>query len=160
MTNQDINNRKNRRGRMADGQPNPIDAHIGDRIRQRRILLGLSQEKLAVMLGLTFQQIQKYERGINRVSGSRLWDLSQILAVPVNFFYEDMDKQIQDLSPRFLSPLTPENAKQSAPTITDPMSQSQNIELVSNLNRIHNPKARQHIHALIRELAKGVYFND
>lgn len=160
MINLDTNNRKNRRGRMTDGQPNPIDTHIGGRIRQRRILLGLSQEKLAAMLGLTFQQVQKYERGMNRVSGSRLWDLSQVLAVPVNFFYEDMEKQVQRFSPRFLSPLAPKTSEQSAPAVTDPMSQSQNIELVSNLNRIHNPKARQHIHALIRELAKGVYFND
>ena len=65
----DLTNPRSRRGRLADGRPNPIDLHIGNRIRQRRTLLGLSQEKLASLLGLTFQQVQKYERGMNRVGG-------------------------------------------------------------------------------------------
>lgn len=69
---------------------NPVDVHVGKRIRLRRTLLGFSQENLAGMLGVTFQQLQKYERGSNRVSASRLWDLSQKLDVPVSFFYDDM----------------------------------------------------------------------
>ena len=71
-------------------RPNPIDVHVGSRVRFRRMLLGMSQEKLAEKLGLTFQQIQKYEKGINRIGASRLFDLAQVLSVPVHFFYEDV----------------------------------------------------------------------
>lgn len=69
---------------------NPIDVHVGGRVRLRRMLLGMSQEKLGENLGLTFQQIQKYEKGINRIGASRLYDLSQVLSVPVQFFYEEL----------------------------------------------------------------------
>ena len=70
-------------------RPNPIDAHVGSRVRLRRMLLGMSQEKLAEKLGLTFQQVQKYEKGINRIGASRLFDLSQVLGVSVQFFYDE-----------------------------------------------------------------------
>ena len=70
-------------------RPNPIDVHVGSRVRFRRMLLGMSQEKLGEKLGLTFQQIQKYEKGINRIGASRLFDLAQVLGVPVQFFYEE-----------------------------------------------------------------------
>src|SRR5262244_2816948 len=68
---------------------NPIDIHVGSRVRFRRMLLGMSQEKLGEKLGLTFQQVQKYEKGINRIGASRLFDLAQVLGVPVQFFYEE-----------------------------------------------------------------------
>src|SRR5262245_27340102 len=68
---------------------NPVDVHVGGRVRLRRMLLGMSQEKLGEHLGLTFQQIQKYEKGINRIGASRLFDLSQVLGVPVQFFYDE-----------------------------------------------------------------------
>src|SRR6516225_12248324 len=70
-------------------RPNPIDVHVGSRVRFRRMLLGMSQEKLGERLGLTFQQIQKYEKGINRIGASRLFDLAHVLGVPVQFFYEE-----------------------------------------------------------------------
>lgn len=70
-------------------KPNPIDIHVGSRIRLRRTMLGMSQEKLGESLGITFQQIQKYEKGTNRVGASRLQNISQILNVPVSFFFED-----------------------------------------------------------------------
>jgi transcriptional regulator with XRE-family HTH domain len=72
----------------ADG-PSPVDLHVGARIKLRRCLLGYSQEKLGDALGLTFQQVQKYERGANRVSASRLYDLGRVLDVPVSFFFDD-----------------------------------------------------------------------
>lgn len=78
--------KKSSRGRTPTGQPNPIDVHVGNRIRLRRTLLGLSQEKLASLLGLTFQQVQKYERGMNRIGASRLWDMMQVLGVDANYF--------------------------------------------------------------------------
>jgi transcriptional regulator with XRE-family HTH domain len=72
--------------------PNPIDVHVGKRLRLRRTLLGMSQERLGELLGLTFQQVQKYERGVNRIGSSRLFELGQILDVPVSFFFDDMPR--------------------------------------------------------------------
>lgn len=73
---------------MASKKSNRIDAHVGSRVRLRRMVVGLSQEKLGDKIGLTFQQIQKYEKGVNRIGASRLFSLSQILEVPVQFFFE------------------------------------------------------------------------
>jgi len=70
---------------------NPVDEHVGSRLRLRRKVMGMSQEKLGESLGVTFQQVQKYERGTNRVGASRLWDLSRVLNVPINFFYDGLD---------------------------------------------------------------------
>ena len=71
-------------------RPSPIDVHVGGRVRLRRTLLGMSQEKLGDALGLTFQQVQKYERGVNRIGASRLFDLARVLDVPIGFFFDDM----------------------------------------------------------------------
>ncbi|MCC7348138.1 MAG: helix-turn-helix transcriptional regulator [Variibacter sp.] len=73
---------------MAKKAPNPIDKHVGSRVRMRRMMLGMSQEKLGDALGLTFQQVQKYEKGTNRIGASRLQQIAQILQVPVSFFFE------------------------------------------------------------------------
>ena len=78
----------------AKGGPNPVDIHVGARLRLRRTLLGMSQDKLGQALGLTFQQIQKYERGANRIGSSRLYQLGQILDVPVSYFFDDMTEDI------------------------------------------------------------------
>ena len=87
-------------GRMASkGFPNPIDVHVGSRIRLRRTLLGMSQERLADAIGLTFQQVQKYERGANRVGSSRLFDLARVLDVAVAYFFEEMAPGLQDKTP-------------------------------------------------------------
>lgn len=76
---------------MANKGPSPVDVHVGRRIRIRRVLAGLSQTSLAEQLGITFQQLQKYESGANRTSASRLWDISQKLEVPVNWFFVGID---------------------------------------------------------------------
>ena len=81
---------ENEAGGERESRPSPIDVHVGSRIRLRRTLLGMSQERLGEALGLTFQQVQKYERGVNRVSASRLFDLSRVLDVPISFFFDDM----------------------------------------------------------------------
>jgi transcriptional regulator with XRE-family HTH domain len=73
-----------------EARPSPIDVHVGSRIRLRRTMMGMSQERLGEALGLTFQQVQKYERGVNRVGASRLFDLSRVLDVPISFFFDDM----------------------------------------------------------------------
>lgn len=91
------------RGRLADGTPNPIDLHVGKRMHLRRTMLGMSQERLAYELGVTFQQVQKYEKGLNRIGASRLWDIAQVLGVGVEFFYEDLDENSCDKSPRKIS---------------------------------------------------------
>ena len=77
-----------------DSEPNLVDVHVGKRIRLRRNILHVTQQQLAEMLGLTFQQVQKYEKGMNRVGASRLWDISKVLKTPIGFFYEDMDQDV------------------------------------------------------------------
>ncbi len=80
------------RGTIAEHGPHPIDVHVGSRVRVRRTLLGLTQTQLGEKLGITFQQIQKYESGINRISASRLYQMSHILYVPVSFFFDEVDE--------------------------------------------------------------------
>jgi len=88
------------RGRTSDGNPNPIDKYVGARIRLRRLALGWSQEKLAKCLKLSFQQLQKYENGSNRVGASRLYDFATVLDVSVNYFFDNISKELGQMSPR------------------------------------------------------------
>ena len=122
---------------MPDGRPNPIDIHVGKRIRLRRLALNLSQETLAELLGITFQQIQKYENGGNRISASRLWDCACVLDVPVQFFFQDMDAETCMLSPRMRN-YTPEKIAELAvgkplAVANDIMSSNESILLVSTI---------------------------
>lgn len=158
-----IAQKKSSRGRTPLGEPNPIDVHVGNRIRLRRTLLGMSQERLASLLGLTFQQVQKYERGMNRVGASRLWDISKVLEAPISFFYEDMDKVVANQSPRMFS------AVESAPSalqedeadyISDPMQKQETIELVKAYYKIPNRKAARHLYNLIIAMSKSSYSSD
>lgn len=152
--------RKSCRGRTPTGQPNPIDVHVGNRIRLRRTLLGLSQEKLASLLGLTFQQVQKYEKGMNRVGASRLWDISKVLETPISFFYEDMDKEVANQSPRTFS-ITNEAdlilAEDNEEFNADPMLRQETIELVKAYYKIPNRKAAKYLYDLIITMSKSVY---
>src|ERR1700676_2581810 len=77
-----------------EGRPSPIDVHVGSRVRLRRTLLGMSQHRSGEALGVTFQHVQKYERGFNRVGASRLFDLSRVLDVPISFFFDDMPESL------------------------------------------------------------------
>lgn len=91
------------RARLEDGTPDPVDTHVGSRLRLRRTMLGLSQTELANKVGLTFQQVQKYEAGANRVSASRLFHIAEALGVPVSFFFDDMnrpDRGWEETSPK------------------------------------------------------------
>src|SRR4051794_36803227 len=94
-----------RPGRPKIGTPNPIDVRVGVRLRLRRNMLGLSQERLGEMIGLTFQQVQKYERGANRIGASRLHELSRVLDVPVSFFFDDTDPVHASAMGGFAEPL-------------------------------------------------------
>ncbi len=155
--------KRSSRGRTPQGEPNPIDVHVGNRIRLRRTLLGLSQEKLASLLGLTFQQVQKYERGMNRVGASRLWDIGKVLEVPVGFFYEDMDKEVANQSPRMFSipDSTPAELSDNNEEVDlDPMHRQETIELVKAYYKIANRKAAKHMFDLIVAMSKTTYNND
>jgi transcriptional regulator with XRE-family HTH domain len=140
----------NKRGRTPDGKPNPIDVHVGARVRLRRTLLGMSQEKLGEAIGLTFQQVQKYERGANRIGASRLFDLSRVLDVPVSFFYDDMAPDISAASPaRLLC-----GAALPAPSDdNDPLAKRETLELVRAYYRITDHQVRKRVFELAKALA-------
>ena len=137
------------RGRMPSGKPNPVDVHVGNRVRLRRTLLGMSQEKLGESLGLTFQQVQKYERGANRIGASRLWDLSRVLDCPVAFFFEEMDQETASASPRNLSVETPD----LEPREGDQMTKRETLELVRAYYKIRDYHVRRRIYELAKSLA-------
>lgn len=142
--------RTSTRGRTAFGDPNPIDVHVGARVRLRRTLLGMSQEAMGKALGLTFQQVQKYERGANRISASRLYDLSRVLEVPISFFFDGMPDEIAAQSPRLIRGLSEEPSP--APCAADPMTKRETLELVRAYFRIADPSVRKRI----AELAKAL----
>jgi transcriptional regulator with XRE-family HTH domain len=140
------------RGRGEDGAPNPIDVHVGARVRLRRTLLGMSQEALGKALGLTFQQVQKYERGANRVGASRLFDLAQVLDVPVSFFFDDMPGTVPALAP------LPEArrgglAEEAAGFEIDLLVRPETQELVEAYFAIPDPLVRRRVYDLARALA-------
>ncbi|CAA7618142.1 Uncharacterized HTH-type transcriptional regulator Smed_0045 [Magnetospirillum sp. LM-5] len=141
------------RGRTPSGKPNPIDVHVGARVRLRRTLLGMSQEKLGEALGLTFQQVQKYERGANRVGASRLFDLSRVLDVPVSFFFDDMDDQLKEQSPALIAGIG-ELAELPAHFEHDPMAKRETLELVRAYYRITDPQVRKRVYELAKALAE------
>ena len=125
------------------GKPNPIDIHVGSRVRQRRTLLGLSQGKLGEAVGLTFQQIQKYERGANRIGASRMYALSRVLDVPVAFFFEEMPSEITGKG----GPA--EGVKEEF----DPLAKRETLELVRAYYRIKDPNVRKRLYDLVKGLS-------
>jgi transcriptional regulator with XRE-family HTH domain len=137
--------RRGRRGR--GGGPHPVDIHVGSRVRMRRTLLGMSQEKLGEALGLTFQQVQKYERGANRIGASRLHEISRILDVPVSFFFEEMTGE--PAAAAAVGGLTEEPAEFDH----DPMAKRETLELVRAYYRIRDPKVRKRIFELTKAVA-------
>tara|TARA_E500000318_G_scaffold96826_1_gene97349 strand:+ start:386 stop:880 length:495 start_codon:yes stop_codon:yes gene_type:complete len=142
------NTRGRGRGRTASGKPNPVDIHVGARVRLRRTLLGLSQEKLGEAIGLTFQQVQKYERGANRVGASRLYDLSRVLEVPVSFFFDDMPDEISSKSVHERR----EMSESPDPFDNDPMNRRETLELVRAYYRITDPNQRKKIFELVKSM--------
>jgi transcriptional regulator with XRE-family HTH domain len=129
-------------------RPNPIDVHVGSRVRFRRMLLGMSQEKLGEKLGLTFQQVQKYEKGINRIGASRLFDLAQVLGVPVQFFYEEAPAG--EPQPTITDGFAEKPAEN---TIVEFLRSRDGLELNKAFVRISDTKARRAIVDLVRSLA-------
>lgn len=125
--------------------PNPIDIHVGSRVRLRRTMLGLSQEKLGESLGITFQQIQKYEKGTNRVGASRLQNIAGILNVPVSFFFED--------APGGEAVLPGGLEETSTGYVVNFLSSSEGLQLNRAFVKISDPKIRRRIIDLVKSLA-------
>lgn len=119
-------------------KPNPIDMHVGSRIRLRRNMLGLSQEKLGENLGITFQQIQKYEKGTNRVGASRLQAISSILNVPVSFFFEDAPGSGSSGGDGFAE-------DNEATYVVDFLNSNEGVQLTRAFTKISDPKVRRKI---------------
>ncbi|HEY8573458.1 helix-turn-helix transcriptional regulator [Phenylobacterium sp.] len=125
-----------------DRGPNPIDRHVGLRIRMRRKELGVSQEKLAESIGLTFQQVQKYERASNRVSASKLWEMARALNTSVAYFYEGLGE--------------PAGRGSNAPkdSVHEFLLTPEGMELAASFPRIHQPRLRRKVLELVRVLGE------
>jgi transcriptional regulator with XRE-family HTH domain len=132
---------------MAKKAPNPTDKHVGSRVRMRRMMLAMSQEKLGDALGLTFQQVQKYEKGTNRIGASRLQQIAHILQVPVSFFFEGAPH---------VGPHPDSNGMREAPSptyVSDFLATSDGLALTKSFMRIKEPKLRRRIVDLVEAIA-------
>ena len=131
---------------MPKKQANPIDAQVGNRVRLRRMLIGMSQEKLGELLGLTFQQVQKYEKGVNRIGAGRLFQVSRILSVPIDYFYEGVVDQLPNPAPGF--------AEDAAnPPVMEFLSSGEGLQLSLAFMRIKEAKVRKRVLDLVKSLA-------
>ncbi|WP_309084256.1 helix-turn-helix domain-containing protein [Chelativorans sp.] len=126
-------------------RPNPIDVHVGSRIRLRRNMLGVSQEKLGESLGITFQQIQKYEKGTNRVGASRLQAIASILNAPVSFFFEGAPSEDR--------PGTPGLSEEGSSYVADFLNTPEGVQLNRAFAKISDPKIRRRVLDLVKALA-------
>lgn len=131
-------------GRM----PNPVDAHVGRQIRTRRKILGLSQERLAGDLRLTFQQVQKYERGANRVSASKLYEVARTLQAPISYFFEGLADPVGDRQPGVAD-------AGSDQFVHDFLMTPEGLDMAEHFPRIRSPRARRKILELVRALAEA-----
>lgn len=132
---------------MAKKQPSSVDAHVGSRVRLRRMLIGMSQEKLGELLGLTFQQVQKYEKGANRIGASRLYDISSILNVPVQYFFEELPNASGvHVNGRGLSEPDRE------PFVMDFVSSTEGLQLIRSYTKVTDPRVRKRILELVKSL--------
>ncbi len=143
------------------GTPRPVDVHVGGRLRLRRTLMGMSQEKLGDAVGLTFQQIQKYERGANRIGASRLYQLSLILDVPVSFFFDEMPDSIAVRTSASHPPALGGLSDQTREAFqADPMAKRETLELVRAYYRITDPKVRKRLFELTKSVANSQVSGD
>lgn len=136
------------------GRANFIDENVGVQLRQRRALLGLSQEKLAEQVGITFQQIQKYENGANRISASRLFEFSKVLDIPVSFFFENSGNN-QNIAQGFA-----EGEQSAFEGPDDVMRRKETLELIRVYYSIENPKLRKDLFKLVRSMAENLKNQD
>src|SRR3982751_2009046 len=130
--------------RVPKKQANPIDIQVGNRVRIRRMLMGMSQERLGDLLGLTFQQVQKYEKGVNRIGAGRLYEVARILGVPIDFFYEGVAATHQGSG--FAEP-------ESAAPVMEFVSSGEGLQLSLAFMKIKDPKVRKRVLDLVKSLA-------
>ena len=138
---------------IKKSSPDPVDIHVGARVRLRRTLLGMSQEKLGKALGLTFQQVQKYERGANRIGSSRLFQLSRILDVPVSFFFDEMTTDTTQKADGMA-----EGNKQVFEV--DKLSRRETLELVRAYYKITDPSVRKKIFEMVKAVGSSAIGSD
>ena len=138
-----------RPGRPKSETPDPIDIRVGSRVRLRRNMLGLSQEKLGEAIGLTFQQVQKYERGANRIGASRLHELSRVLDVPVSFFFDDTDPVRAPAIPGGFA------EEPAAAFESDPLRKRETFDLVEAYFAVEDTTVRRRMLDLAKALAEG-----
>lgn len=136
---------------MPKKSPNPIDIHVGGRVRLRRMLIGMSQERLGELLDLTFQQVQKYEKGTNRIGASRLYQIAKYLGVNVQFFFED----VVDNAGAKMSQGGFAEANEASSSVMNFVSSAEGLELNRSYARIPDPVVRRKILELVRCLAEG-----
>lgn len=145
------------RGRRGKSDhPNPVDVHVGARVRLRRTLLGMSQEKLGQAIGLTFQQVQKYERGINRIGASRLHELARVLDVPITFFFEEIPLDGSTEAPSGEGETKdPRGLSEVAEVFygNEPIMRRETLELVRAYLRIADPQLRRRVFELAKAIA-------
>jgi len=145
---------------LAKKQPSSIDAHVGSRVRLRRMLIGMSQEKLGELLGLTFQQVQKYEKGANRIGASRLFDISQILGVPVSYFFDDVSDEIASQHRAQTGRGVVGNGLgnghykdlESGPHMMEFVSSAEGFQLIRAYTKITDPRVRKRVLDLVKSL--------
>ncbi|MDE2184974.1 MAG: helix-turn-helix transcriptional regulator [Alphaproteobacteria bacterium] len=130
---------------MPKKQANPIDAQVGNRLRLRRMMIGMSQERLGELLGLTFQQVQKYEKGVNRIGAGRLFEIARILGVPIHYFYESVAQQI-NAAPGF--------SEGEAQPVLEFVSSGEGLQLSLAYMRIKDTKVRKRVLDLVKSLAE------
>ncbi len=138
------------------GIPNPVDVHVGARLRQCRTLLGMNQTNLGGAIGVTYQQVQKYENGTNRISGSRLFALSRVLDVPVEYFFDDMPAAVAASSPAQGGG----KAKKPPSYEPDPMARRETLELVRAYYKISDPQVRKRLYGLAKTLGAAASRSD
>ena len=138
-----------------ESRASPVDVYVGSRIRLRRTLLGMSQERLGEALGLTFQQVQKYERGVNRVSASRLFDLSRVLDVPIAFFYDDLPEPAVSgaMGRRSVAGFAEPQEGFTAPAAEEHLHRRETLELVRAYYKIADPLVRRRLFELTKAAA-------
>ncbi len=136
------------------GRSNPVDLHVGNRIRMRRVIMGMSQEKLADGLGLTFQQVQKYERGANRVSASKLYDFSRILQVPISFFFENFSESVFTAASNQSYALADNDQEDFIGP--DVLSSKESLDLLRHYYSITDPKLRRDLMGIIRTMSENI----
>ena len=130
---------------VAKKQANPIDVQVGNRVRIRRMLIGMSQERLGDLLGLTFQQVQKYEKGVNRIGAGRLYEVARILNVPIDFFYDGIGPGADN--PGLAEP-------EGTPPVMEFVSSGEGLQLSLAFMKIKDTKVRKRVLDLVKSLAE------